>query len=69
MPPLPSSPPLLCRLVAGDKDSYQYLVESIRMFPGQEAFAAEVEGAGFRGVDYENLSAGVVAIHSGFKLG
>jgi ubiquinone/menaquinone biosynthesis C-methylase UbiE len=55
--------------VAGDKDSYQYLVESIRMFPGQEAFAAEVEGAGFRGVDYENLSAGVVAIHSGFKLG
>eukprot|EP00887_Chlorella_sp_A99_P001236 scaffold14.g1236.t1 len=55
-------------VVAGDAESYQYLVESIRMFPGQEEFARLVEGAGFAGVEYENLTAGVVAIHSGFKL-
>ena len=56
------------RLVAGDAASYRYLVESIRMFPDQEAFAALVEEAGFVGVDWENLTGGVVAIHSGFKL-
>lgn len=60
--------PQIGRVVAGDAESYQYLVESIRMFPGQEEFARLVEGAGFAGVEYENLTAGVVAIHSGFKL-
>jgi ubiquinone/menaquinone biosynthesis C-methylase UbiE len=55
------------RLLANDSQSYQYLVESIRMFPGQEEFAGMVEAAGFAGVDYENLSGGVVAIHSGYK--
>ena len=56
------------RVVAGDAESYQYLVESIRMFPDQEAWARQIEDAGFRGVEYENLTCGVVAIHSGFKL-
>lgn len=55
-------------MVAGDAESYQYLVESIRMFPDQESWAQQIEGAGFRGVEWENLTAGVVAIHSGFKL-
>ena len=54
--------------MAGDSASYRYLVESIRMFPDQEAFASLVEGAGFCGVEWENLTGGVVAIHSGFKL-
>lgn len=57
--------PEIGRLVAGDADSYRYLVESIRMFPGQEAFAGLLRGAGFAGVRYENLAGGVVAIHSG----
>ncbi len=58
----------MCRFVAQDAASYQYLVESIRRFPDQEAFAAEMERAQFKGVDYENLSGGVVAIHSGLKM-
>ncbi|PSC68960.1 2-methoxy-6-polyprenyl-1,4-benzoquinol mitochondrial [Micractinium conductrix] len=60
--------PQIGRVVAGDAASYQYLVESIRMFPDQESWAGMIEDAGFRGVDYENLTFGVVAIHSGFKL-
>jgi ubiquinone/menaquinone biosynthesis C-methylase UbiE len=56
------------RLVANDEASYQYLVESIRRFPGQDEFAERVAAAGFAGVGYENLSGGVCAIHSGFKL-
>ena len=56
------------RLVAGDEASYQYLVESIRRFPPQGDFAERVARAGFAGVAYENLSGGVCAIHSGFKL-
>jgi ubiquinone/menaquinone biosynthesis methyltransferase len=59
--------PEIGRVVAGDADSYRYLVESIRMFPGQEEFASMVRDAGFRAVRYENLTAGVVAIHSGVK--
>ena len=55
-------------LVANDEASYQYLVESIRKFPEQEAFAGMIEDAGFDGVSYENLTGGIVAIHSGFKL-
>lgn len=58
----------LCRVVAGDAESYQYLVESIRMFPDQESWAQQIEAAGFKGVEYENLTGGVVAIHSGFKV-
>jgi len=55
-------------LIAGDWKSYQYLVESIRKFPNQETFKNMIEEAGFRQVGYENLSLGIVAIHSGFKL-
>lgn len=57
--------PEVGRLVAGDADSYRYLVESIRMFPGQEEFKEMIEAAQFQSVTYENLTAGVVAIHSG----
>jgi demethylmenaquinone methyltransferase/2-methoxy-6-polyprenyl-1,4-benzoquinol methylase len=60
--------PWLGETVAGDRDSYQYLVESIRRFPKQEAFAAMIGKAGFRRVRCENLSGGVVAIHSGWRL-
>ncbi len=56
------------RLVARDEASYQYLVESIRKFPAQDEFAEQVRRAGFAGMSYENLSGGVCAIHSGFKL-
>lgn len=55
-------------MVAGDWDSYQYLVESIRMFPSQEKFAQLIKDCGFKFVRYENLTNGVVAIHSGIKL-
>eukprot|EP00899_Mesostigma_viride_P012763 jgi/Mesvir1/21488/Mv24129-RA.1 len=60
--------PAMGRLVAGDRESYAYLVESIRQFPDQTTFAGMVEAAGFKRVSYENLHMGVVAIHSGFKL-
>lgn len=56
------------KVIAGDWDSYQYLVESIRRFPDQEKFKLMIEDAGFRAVDYEDLTFGVAAIHSGFKL-
>ena len=57
--------PEVGKLVAGDAESYRYLVESIRMFPGQEEFKEMIEEARFQAVGYENLTAGVVAIHSG----
>eukprot|EP00053_Salpingoeca_punica_P018445 m.180778 g.180778 ORF g.180778 m.180778 type:complete len:308 (+) comp17434_c2_seq3:3469-4392(+) len=60
--------PVMGELVAGDMPSYQYLVESIRRFPDQQTFSRMIRDAGFRNVTYENLSLGVVAIHSGFKL-
>lgn len=60
--------PSIGELVANDKNSYQYLVESIRKFPRQEDFALMIQQAGFQKVDYENLVGGVVAIHSGYKL-
>ncbi|KAL3566682.1 hypothetical protein D5086_032097 [Populus alba] len=56
--------PAVGELVAGDRDSYQYLVESIRRFPPQEKFASMIADAGFQKVEYENLVGGVVAIHS-----
>lgn len=55
------------RFVAKDEKSYQYLVESIRQFPPQDEFADMISEAGFTGVTYENLTGGVVAIHSGTK--
>jgi demethylmenaquinone methyltransferase/2-methoxy-6-polyprenyl-1,4-benzoquinol methylase len=54
--------------VTGDPDPYQYLVESIRQFPDQERFAAMIREAGFARVQYRNLSGGVAAIHSGWRL-
>lgn len=60
--------PALGELVAGDRESYQYLVESIRRFPPQEKFASMIVDAGFQKVEYENLVGGVVAIHSGLKI-
>ena len=61
--------PLIGQLVAGDRESYQYLVESIERFPSQEEFAGMVRGAGFLvpGVGWENLMGGVAAMHKGVK--
>jgi demethylmenaquinone methyltransferase / 2-methoxy-6-polyprenyl-1,4-benzoquinol methylase len=60
--------PALGKAVAGDGSAYRYLVESIRRFPGPEAFAEMIAAAGFSRADYVRLSGGVVAIHSGWKL-
>jgi demethylmenaquinone methyltransferase / 2-methoxy-6-polyprenyl-1,4-benzoquinol methylase len=60
--------PVLGRLVAGDADSYRYLAESIRMHPDQEELKRLMEHAGFERVEYFNLSAGVVALHRGWKI-
>ncbi len=60
--------PLLGRAVAGDAESYRYLVESIRTFPNQERFATMIRAAGFQRVTYRNLSGGIAALHSGWKL-
>ncbi|CUM66211.1 uncharacterized protein PRCAT00003870001 [Priceomyces carsonii] len=62
--------PLLGQLVANDRDSYQYLVESIRRFPKQEEFKSMIEKAGFYVPEpgYENLTFGVAAIHIGVKI-
>lgn len=60
--------PWLGEKVAKDRESYQYLVESIRRFPTQENFAGLIRAAGFSRVKYENLSAGIVAIHSGWRI-
>lgn len=60
--------PELGHLIANDRESYKYLVESIRMFPKQPEFAKLIEDAGFKCVSYTNLTGGIVAIHSGFKL-
>ena len=60
--------PPMGRMVTGDAESYRYLVESIRNFPDQESFAAMIRDAGFSRVQYRNLSMGIVAIHSGWRL-
>jgi demethylmenaquinone methyltransferase/2-methoxy-6-polyprenyl-1,4-benzoquinol methylase len=60
--------PRIGEIVAGDGDPYQYLVESIRKFPRQEAFAGMIRDAGFVRVDYTNLTGGIAAIHSGWKI-
>lgn len=61
--------PLVGQLVTGDRDSYQYLVESIERFPTQEEFRDMIVDAGFvvGGDGYENLTGGVAAIHKGMK--
>lgn len=60
--------PTLGGLVAGDRAAYQYLVESIRRFPPQAELAAKMERAGFGRVSVRNLSGGIAAIHSGWRL-
>lgn len=60
--------PQMGKMVAGDAESYQYLVESIRRFPKQEQFAAQMREAGFGNVSYRNMTGGVVALHSGWKV-
>jgi demethylmenaquinone methyltransferase/2-methoxy-6-polyprenyl-1,4-benzoquinol methylase len=60
--------PRLGKAVAGDADSYRYLAESIRMHPDQEELKRLLEAAGLERVDYLNLTAGVVALHRGYRL-
>ncbi len=60
--------PKIGEWVAKDKDSYQYLVESIRMFPPQKELAAMMQKAGFGRVRYDNLTFGTVAIHQGWRI-
>jgi demethylmenaquinone methyltransferase/2-methoxy-6-polyprenyl-1,4-benzoquinol methylase len=60
--------PRVGRLVAGDADSYRYLAESIRTFPDQETLAGMLSAAGFDNVRFDNLSGGIAAIHSGWRL-
>jgi demethylmenaquinone methyltransferase/2-methoxy-6-polyprenyl-1,4-benzoquinol methylase len=60
--------PRMGELIANDRDSYQYLVESIRNFPDQDKFANMISTAGFEQVKYRNLSMGIAALHSGWKI-
>lgn len=60
--------PWLGEKVAGDGASYRYLAESIRMHPDQETLKQMMQNAGFARVEYFNLSAGIVALHRGYKI-
>jgi len=60
--------PFLGKLVAGNRDAYQYLVESIRRFPKQDELAAKMRAAGFSQVSWRNLSAGIAALHIGWRV-
>ena len=60
--------PRLGEAIAGDRESYQYLVESIRQFPKPDAFADMIKSAGFSRVDYRSMSAGLVTMHSARRL-
>ena len=60
--------PRLGEAVADDRESYQYLVESIRRFPDQETFASMIETAGFANVQVRNLSGGIAALHSAWRI-
>ena len=60
--------PRIGGIVAGDPDSYRYLVESIRKFPKPEAFAAMIREAGFARVAHQPITGGIVALHSGWRL-
>jgi demethylmenaquinone methyltransferase/2-methoxy-6-polyprenyl-1,4-benzoquinol methylase len=60
--------PRMGQAIAGDRDSYQYLVESIRKFPDQETFLGMVKAAGFSQASYRNLSMGIACLHSGWKI-
>ncbi len=60
--------PRMGQMIANDRDSYQYLVESIRNFPDQETFLGMLRTAGFGQAKYRNLSLGIAALHSGWKI-
>ncbi len=60
--------PRLGEMTTGDAESYRYLVESIRKFPDQETFAELVRTAGFQNVTYRNLTGGIAACHSGWRI-
>ena len=60
--------PRMGQVIANDRDSYQYLVESIRNFPDQETFLGMVREAGFEQAKYRNLTMGIACLHSGWKL-
>ena len=60
--------PVMGKVITGDRDSYQYLVESIRRFPDQERFLDMVRASGFDNAKYRNLSLGIACLHSGWKL-
>jgi ubiquinone/menaquinone biosynthesis C-methylase UbiE len=59
--------PKIGEVVAGDRDSYQYLVESIRKFPSQLELLQRIQQAGFQLSKYTNLTGGIVALHEGSK--
>jgi demethylmenaquinone methyltransferase/2-methoxy-6-polyprenyl-1,4-benzoquinol methylase len=54
--------------VVNNKEAYQYLSESISMFPNQEDFKTKIQNAGFMDVNYKNLTLGIAAIHYGYKI-
>ncbi len=60
--------PRLGQFVAQDAESYRYLAESIRRFPPQDELAARMQAVGFEQVKYRNLSGGIAAMHSGWRL-
>lgn len=60
--------PQMGQVIAGDRASYQYLVESIRKFPDQDTFLGMVRAAGFENARYRNLSMGIACLHSGWKI-
>ncbi|MCA3757484.1 MAG: class I SAM-dependent methyltransferase [Phenylobacterium sp.] len=60
--------PFMGEQIAGDRASYQYLVESIRRFPDQKTFQSMIEAAGFRRAGYTNFTGGVAALHHGWAV-
>ncbi len=56
------------KMIANDSESYQYLVESIRNFPDQETFLEMLRVAGFANAKYRNMTMGIAALHSGWKI-
>lgn len=60
--------PRMGQAIAGDRESYQYLVESIRNFPDQDTFLGMIRAAKFGNAKYRNLTMGIAALHSGWKL-
>jgi len=60
--------PRMGQAIAGDRDSYQYLVESIRKFPDQDTFLGMIREAGFENAKYRNLTMGIACLHSGWKI-